>query len=36
MPWMPEVFTAPVAVYERGRGGLLAAARIYDDVEPPL
>jgi hypothetical protein len=27
---------AGVAVYERGRGGLLAAARIYDDVEPPL
>ena len=26
---------AGVAVYERGRGGLLAAARIYDDVEPP-
>src|SRR5919112_1413009 len=24
-----------VAVYERGRSGLLAAARIYDDVEPP-
>ena len=22
-------------VYERGRDGLLAAARIYDDVEPP-
>jgi hypothetical protein len=26
---------AGVAVYERGNGGLLAAARIYDDVEPP-
>jgi hypothetical protein len=26
---------AGVAVYERGPGGLLAAARIYDDVEPP-
>jgi hypothetical protein len=26
---------AGVAVYERGRSGLLAAARIYDDVEPP-
>jgi hypothetical protein len=26
---------AGVAVYERGRGGLLAAARIYDDVESP-
>jgi hypothetical protein len=26
---------AGVAIYERGRGGLLAAARIYDDVEPP-
>jgi len=27
---------AGVAVYERGSGGKLAAARIYDDVEPPL
>ena len=27
---------AGVAVYERGGGGLLAAARIYDDVEPPF
>ena len=27
---------AGVAVYERGKGGLLAAARIYDDVEPPF
>jgi len=27
---------AGVAVYERGRSGLLAAARIYDDVDPPL
>src|SRR5215213_1216100 len=26
---------AGVAVYERGSGGLLAAARIYDDVESP-
>jgi hypothetical protein len=26
---------AGVAIYERGNGGLLAAARIYDDVEPP-
>ena len=26
---------AGVAVYERGTSGLLAAARIYDDVEPP-
>jgi hypothetical protein len=25
-----------VAVYERGSGGLLSAARIYDDVEPPV
>jgi hypothetical protein len=25
-----------VAVYERGRSGRLAAARIYDDVDPPL
>jgi hypothetical protein len=27
---------AGVAVYERGRSGLLSAARIYDDVDPPL
>jgi ketosteroid isomerase-like protein len=27
---------AGVAVYERGASGLLCAARIYDDVEPPL
>jgi hypothetical protein len=27
---------AGVAVYERGSSGLLKAARIYDDVEPPL
>jgi ketosteroid isomerase-like protein len=27
---------AGVAVYERGKSGLLAAARIYDDVDPPL
>lgn len=26
---------AGLAVHERGRGGLLAAVRIYDDVEPP-
>jgi hypothetical protein len=26
---------AGVSVYERGSSGLLAAARIYDDVEPP-
>lgn len=26
---------AGIAVYERGNSGLLAAARIYDDVEPP-
>ena len=26
---------AGVAIYERGGSGLLAAARIYDDVEPP-
>lgn len=25
-----------VAVYERGSDGLLAAARIYDDIDPPL
>lgn len=27
---------AGVAVYERGKSGLLSAARIYDDVDPPL
>ena len=27
---------AGVAVYERGRSGRLAAARVYDDVDPPL
>ncbi|HWC39767.1 MAG TPA: nuclear transport factor 2 family protein [Acidimicrobiales bacterium] len=27
---------AGIAIYERGRDGLLAAARVYDDVEPPL
>ena len=27
---------AGVAVYVRGQGGKLAAARIYDDVDPPL
>jgi hypothetical protein len=26
---------AGIAVYERSRGGLLAAVRIYDDIEPP-
>ncbi|MGH3408823.1 MAG: nuclear transport factor 2 family protein, partial [Streptosporangiaceae bacterium] len=26
---------AGIAVFERGPGGLLAAARIYDDVQPP-
>jgi hypothetical protein len=26
---------AGVAVYERGPDGLLAAARVYDDIEPP-
>jgi len=26
---------AGLGVYERGPGGLLAAARVYDDVEPP-
>ena len=26
---------AGIGVYERGPGGLLAAARVYDDVEPP-
>jgi hypothetical protein len=27
---------AGIAVYERGPDGLLAAARVYDDVEPPV
>ena len=27
---------AGVAVYVRGQGGKLAAARIYDDVDPPV
>jgi hypothetical protein len=27
---------AGFAVYERGTGGLLAAARVYDDVDAPL
>jgi hypothetical protein len=27
---------AGLGVYERGPGGLLAAARAYDDVEPPI
>jgi hypothetical protein len=27
---------AGVGVYERGRSGLLSAARIYDDVDPPM
>lgn len=26
---------AGIAVYERGGDGLLAAARVYDDVQPP-
>jgi hypothetical protein len=26
---------AGIGVYERGRSGLLAAARVYDDIEPP-
>jgi SnoaL-like domain len=29
---MPQ---AGIGVYERGRDGLLAAARVYDDIEPP-
>ena len=27
---------AGVAVYVRGESGKLAAARVYDDVDPPL
>ena len=27
---------AGLAVYERGKDGLLAAARVYDDVEAPI
>jgi hypothetical protein len=27
---------AGIAVYERSPDGLLAAARVYDDVEPPV
>jgi hypothetical protein len=27
---------AGIAVYVRGAGGKLAAARIYDDVDPPV
>ena len=27
---------AGIAVYERGPDGLLAAVRVYDDVEPPM
>jgi hypothetical protein len=27
---------AGLGVYERGPDGLLAAARVYDDVEPPV
>jgi hypothetical protein len=27
---------AGVAVYDRGASGKLAAARIYDDADPPL
>jgi hypothetical protein len=30
MPWLP------VAVYVRGQSGKLAAARIYDDTNPPV
>ena len=26
---------AGIGVYERGPDGLLAAARVYDDIEPP-
>jgi hypothetical protein len=26
---------AGIGVYERGADGLLAAARVYDDIEPP-
>jgi hypothetical protein len=42
MPWVPELGKtelppeAGVAVYARGQSGKLAAARIYDDVNPPL
>jgi hypothetical protein len=27
---------AGIAVFERGRDGLLVAVRVYDDVEPPV
>jgi hypothetical protein len=27
---------AGLAVYERGNNGLLAAVRVYDDIEPPV
>ena len=27
---------AGIGIYERGPDGLLAAARVYDDVEPPV
>ena len=27
---------AGIAIYERGTNGLLAAARLYDDLEPPI
>ena len=27
---------AGIAVYERGQDGLLAAVRVYDDIEPPI
>jgi len=27
---------AGIAIYERGPDGLLAAARVYDDVDPPI
>jgi hypothetical protein len=37
---LPDTITdippqASVAVYERASSGLLSAARIYDDIEPP-
>jgi hypothetical protein len=27
---------AGMGIYERGPDGLLAAARVYDDIEPPV
>ncbi len=35
-PTHSHVAGRETAVYERGRSGLLAAARIYDDVDPPF